>query len=56
MTAAHPRTLQIALKTRRFDLAAHAIVYAMLKVKTDDLLEERKNGKEEGAPAGEPER
>ena len=45
-----PNLLKYALDNRRYDLAAHVLVYAMVKVKI------KENGKKERRPEGQSKR
>jgi hypothetical protein len=47
------RILQVALAKQDYDLAAHALVYGMVKAK---IQENQKNGSKKGSPQGQPKR
>jgi hypothetical protein len=47
------RILRVALEKQDYDLAAHALVYGMVKAK---IQENQKNGNKKGSPQGQPKR
>jgi len=47
------KVLHLALQRRDYDLAAHAIVYGMVKAK---LKESQRNGTKKRSPRGQPKR
>ena len=46
-----PKVLRVALERQHYDLAAHALVYGLVKTKIDDL-----NGKKTRRPKRQPKR
>ena len=49
------KLIRVALQNNRMDVAAHALVLSIIKVKTDQVQEKR-NGQNPGRAARQPER
>lgn len=47
------KILQVAIATQDYDLAAHALVYGMVKAK---IQENQTNGSKKGSPQAQPKR